>query len=145
MLVLAPATTFTEQAVFSSRTAFLVPPSASGSCAMRTISRVNSISTPSAASRNSMHQLSFKRHRLPPDIIRRTIWLYAQFTLGFHVVKELIAERSMDAPYENISLKGPMQLRKPASKSPFPGWKTLSYEITPSYPSDFSASASGWN
>ncbi len=30
-----------------------------------------------------MRQLSFKRHRFPPDIIRYAIWLYARFTLSF--------------------------------------------------------------
>ncbi len=30
-----------------------------------------------------MHQLSFKRYRFPPDIIRYAIWLYARFTLSF--------------------------------------------------------------
>jgi transposase-like protein len=27
-----------------------------------------------------MRQLSFKRHRFPPDIIRHAIWLYARIS-----------------------------------------------------------------
>ena len=30
-----------------------------------------------------MRQLSFKRHRFPPEVIRHSIWLYARFTLSF--------------------------------------------------------------
>ena len=36
-----------------------------------------------------MRQLSFKRHRFPPDIIRHSIWLYARFTLSFRDVEEM--------------------------------------------------------
>jgi transposase-like protein len=34
-----------------------------------------------------MRQLSFKRHRFPPEIIRHSIWLYARFTLSFRDVE----------------------------------------------------------
>ncbi len=30
-----------------------------------------------------MRQLSFKRYRFPPDIVRYAIWLYTRFTLSF--------------------------------------------------------------
>ncbi len=40
-----------------------------------------------------MRQLSFKRHRFPPDVIRHSIWLYARFTLNFRGVAEILAER----------------------------------------------------
>ncbi len=40
-----------------------------------------------------MRQLSFKRHRFPPDIIRHSIWLYARFTLSYRDVEEMLAER----------------------------------------------------
>jgi transposase-like protein len=49
-----------------------------------------------------MRQLSFKRHRFPPDIIRHAIWLYARFTLSFRDVEELLAERGLDISYETI-------------------------------------------
>ncbi len=41
-------------------------------------------------------QLSFKRHRFPPEIIRHSIWLYARFTLSFRDVEEMLAERGLD-------------------------------------------------
>ena len=49
-----------------------------------------------------MHQLSFERHRFPPDIIRHAIWLYARFTLSFRDVEEMLAERSLDVSYETV-------------------------------------------
>jgi transposase-like protein len=47
-----------------------------------------------------MTRLSFKRHRFPPEIIRRTVWLYARFTLSYRDVEEILAERGMDLSYE---------------------------------------------
>ena len=47
-----------------------------------------------------MRQLSFKCHRLPPDIIRQSIWLYARLTLSFRDVEEVLAERGPDLSYE---------------------------------------------
>jgi len=49
-----------------------------------------------------MRQLSFKRHRFPPEIIRHAIWLYARFTLSFRDVEEMLAERGLDVSYETI-------------------------------------------
>ena len=49
-----------------------------------------------------MHQLSFKRHRFPPEIIRHSVWLYARFTLSFRDVEEMLAERGVDVSYETI-------------------------------------------
>ena len=49
-----------------------------------------------------MRQLSFKRYRFPPDIIRHAIWLYARFTLSFRDVEEILAERGLDVSYETI-------------------------------------------
>ncbi len=46
-----------------------------------------------------MLQLSFKRHRFPPEIIRHLIWLYARFTLSFRNVEDLLAERGLDISY----------------------------------------------
>ncbi len=45
-----------------------------------------------------MRQLSFKRYRFPPDIIRHSIWLYARFTLSFRDVEGMLAERGLDSP-----------------------------------------------
>jgi len=49
-----------------------------------------------------MRQLSFKRHRFPPDIIRHAIWLYARFTLSFRDIEKMLAERGLDVSYETI-------------------------------------------
>lgn len=46
-----------------------------------------------------MRQLSFKRHRFPPDIIRHAIWLYARFSLSFRDVEGRLAERGLDVSY----------------------------------------------
>ena len=43
-----------------------------------------------------MHQLSFKRHRFPPDIVGHSIRLYARFTPSFRDVEEMLAERGLD-------------------------------------------------
>ena len=49
-----------------------------------------------------MRQLSFKRHRFPPDIICYSIWLYARFPLSFRDVEEMLPERGLDISYETI-------------------------------------------
>lgn len=49
-----------------------------------------------------MHQLSFKHHRFPSNIIRHSIWLYARFTLSFRDVEDLLAERGLDVSSETI-------------------------------------------
>ena len=49
-----------------------------------------------------MRQLSVKRYRFAPDIIRHAIWLYARFTLSFRDVEEMLAERDLDVSYETI-------------------------------------------
>ena len=50
----------------------------------------------------SMHQLSFKRHRFAPEVIRHSIWLYAGFTQSFRNVEEILAERGLDVSYETV-------------------------------------------
>jgi transposase-like protein len=47
-----------------------------------------------------MENISFKRHRFPPEVIRHTIWLYARFTLSYRDVEDLLAERGLDISYE---------------------------------------------
>ncbi len=49
-----------------------------------------------------MDTISFKRHRFPPEIIRRAIWLYARFTLSYRDVEDLLAERGVDISYESV-------------------------------------------
>ena len=49
-----------------------------------------------------MLQLSFKRHRFPPEIIRHAIWLYARLILSVRDVEEMLAERGLDVSYETV-------------------------------------------
>jgi putative transposase len=49
-----------------------------------------------------MNQLSYCRHRFPPPIIQRAIWLYLRFTLSYRDVEELLAERGLDLSYETV-------------------------------------------
>ena len=49
-----------------------------------------------------MRQLSFKRYRFPPNIIRHSIWLYTRFTLSFGDVEEMLAERGLDISHETV-------------------------------------------
>lgn len=49
-----------------------------------------------------MKPISFKRHRLHPDIIRQAVWLYFRFTLSLRDVEDLLAERGIDVTYETI-------------------------------------------
>ena len=49
-----------------------------------------------------MQDISFKRHRFPPEIIRHSVWLYARFTLSYRDVEDLLAERGLDISYETV-------------------------------------------
>ena len=49
-----------------------------------------------------MHNLSFKRHRFPPEIICHAVWLYARFTLSYRDVEDLLAERGLDISHESV-------------------------------------------
>src|SRR5437764_13520405 len=49
-----------------------------------------------------MALLSYRRHRFPPPIIQRAIWLYLRFTLSYRDVEELLAERGLDISYETV-------------------------------------------
>src|SRR3984957_15468824 len=49
-----------------------------------------------------MDQLSYCRHRFPPSIIQRAIWLYLRFTLSYRDVEDLLAERGLDVSYETV-------------------------------------------
>ena len=49
-----------------------------------------------------MDTISFKRHRFPPEIIRRAVWLYARYTLSYRDVEDLLAERGLDISYESV-------------------------------------------
>ena len=49
-----------------------------------------------------MHNISFKRHRFPSEVIRHAVWLYAQFSLSYRDVEDLLAERGLDISYETV-------------------------------------------
>ena len=49
-----------------------------------------------------MHQISFDRHRFPPEVIVHAVWLYARFTLSFRDVEDLLAERGLDVSHETV-------------------------------------------
>jgi len=69
-----------------------------------------------------MTLLCYRRHRFPPEIIQHAIWLYLRFTLSYHDVEELLAERGFDIPYETVRrwlLKfGPLIARRRRQASP---------------------------
>lgn len=46
--------------------------------------------------------ISFKRHRLPPEVIRQAVWLYFRFTLSVRGVEELPAQRRIEASREAV-------------------------------------------
>ena len=49
-----------------------------------------------------MNPISFKRRRLPPDVIRYAVWLYFRFTLSIRDVEELLAQRGIEASREAV-------------------------------------------
>ena len=49
-----------------------------------------------------MREISFKRHRFPPDVIRYAVWLYFRFTMSLRDVEDLLAERGIDESYETV-------------------------------------------
>src|ERR671925_971950 len=49
-----------------------------------------------------MAQLSYRRHRFPPEIIQHAIWLYLRFTLSYRDVEDLLAERGVEVSYETV-------------------------------------------
>ncbi len=71
-----------------------------------------------------MIDISYRRHRFPPAIIQRAIWLYLRFTLSYRDVEELLAERGLDVSYETVRswvLKfGPMIARNLRRRRPRP-------------------------
>ncbi|TBF64255.1 IS6 family transposase, partial [Rhizobium leguminosarum] len=40
--------------------------------------------------------ISFKRHRFPPQIITHAVWLYLRFNLSQREVEEMLLERGID-------------------------------------------------
>ena len=49
-----------------------------------------------------MQKTSYARHRFPPEVIQRAVWLYFRFPLSFRDVEDLLAERGVDVSYETV-------------------------------------------
>ena len=49
-----------------------------------------------------MIKISYSGYRFPPEIIQHAIWLYLRFTLSFHDVEDLLAERGIVVSYETV-------------------------------------------
>ncbi|MER9851196.1 IS6 family transposase [Mesorhizobium sp. M0106] len=47
-------------------------------------------------------QISYKRHRFPPEIIAHAVWLYYRFPLSLRHVEEMRLERGIVVSYETI-------------------------------------------
>ena len=44
----------------------------------------------------------YRRHRFPPDVISRCVWLYYRFSLSYRDVELMMAERGLELTYETI-------------------------------------------
>jgi putative transposase len=68
--------------------------------------------------------ISFARFQFPPAVIRHAVWLYVRFTLSYHDVEDLLAERGVEVSYETVRrwvLKfGPPFARELRSRRPLP-------------------------
>ena len=49
-----------------------------------------------------MKPVSYKRYRIPPDVICDAVWLYFRFTLSLRDVEELLCQRGIEVSYETI-------------------------------------------
>lgn len=45
---------------------------------------------------------SYKRHRFPPAIIVRAVWLYFCFPLSLRLAEEMLLERGIVVSYETV-------------------------------------------
>jgi putative transposase len=50
-----------------------------------------------------MTRISYAGYRFPPVVIQQAIWLYVRFTLSFHDVEDLLADRGIAVSYETLS------------------------------------------
>ncbi|MGC1427266.1 MAG: IS6 family transposase, partial [Albidovulum sp.] len=49
-----------------------------------------------------MSKIFYSRHRFPPSVVQRAVWLYFRFPLSFRDVEEMLAERGIEVSYETI-------------------------------------------
>ena len=45
-----------------------------------------------------MAEISYRRHRFPPDVIQRAVWLYLRFTLSYRDVEETLPSAGSTSP-----------------------------------------------
>ena len=71
----------------------------------------------------------YSRHRFPPDVIKRAVWLYFRFNLSFRDVEELMAERGVDVSYETLNKWihkfGRLYAKRIKARSPRKAWAGL--------------------
>ena len=48
--------------------------------------------------------ITYKRHRIPSEIISFAVWLYYRFNLSHRDIEDLLAERGITVSYESIRL-----------------------------------------
>ena len=46
----------------------------------------------------------YSRHRFPPDVIARAVWLYFKFPLSLRMVEDLLAERDIIVSHQTIRM-----------------------------------------
>mgnify|MGYP000409799893 CR=1 FL=1 len=51
-----------------------------------------------------MSKISYARHRFPPAIIQRAVWLYFRFPLSSRMVEDLLAERGIIVSHQMIRM-----------------------------------------
>jgi transposase-like protein len=51
-----------------------------------------------------MQNISYRRYRFHPDIIRQAVWLYFRFTMSYRDAEDLLVGRGSDVTYEMVRL-----------------------------------------
>jgi len=46
--------------------------------------------------------ISFKRYRVPPEVIRYAVWLYYRVPLSLRMVEEMLTARGIELTYETV-------------------------------------------
>jgi putative transposase len=42
-----------------------------------------------------MSNISYRRHRFPPEIIQHAVWLYSRFPLSYRKAEDLLSKRGL--------------------------------------------------
>jgi transposase-like protein len=51
-----------------------------------------------------MKEISYRRHRFHPDVIRQAVWLCFRFTMSYRDVEDLLVERGIEVSYKTVRL-----------------------------------------